>query len=334
MLIGIVLELISVVLTVFNAVIIKWFQANKNLPTNLVLIRGLLQLLIFGVAVQQGEQSFLPARTRHRLFVITRGVLTGVFFISNIAALRFLPLGDVFTILSAESLVCILFFLILALFTKADPTLCFTKSCLLLVASLGLYLFLNKYNEEHTAEEDNASPFLVWSYPLFLESSFTETALTMGLIMLFLNLVVWIPILLLTKKCNNELSPSVISFWSGAGGLAVGVIASFIDSRSSVFSGSYTGHEFLVMFIISLSFFVVALLEDQATHFIKPPVLSLIRALQIPVAYLLCPNLLQMPDFYSTTGIILIVICGQLGNCLEFTELQQEEMLRNLYEEI
>ena len=59
--IGVGFASVSVVLSIFTAVLVKCFEANHDLPTNLVIIRGVVQIILFAVAVAQGDQFILPA---------------------------------------------------------------------------------------------------------------------------------------------------------------------------------------------------------------------------------------------------------------------------------
>lgn len=56
-----------------------------------------------GIRLDDSENIY-----REKLLVVTRGFFTGFLFFTNIAALRFLPLGDVFTIFTARSVFCII----------------------------------------------------------------------------------------------------------------------------------------------------------------------------------------------------------------------------------
>ena len=228
---------------------------------------------------------------REKLLVITRGFLTGVLFFSNIAALRFLPLGDVFSILTARSSVCIIFSVfssVVLIYRKnSDNPLDINKTCLALVAAFGFYLFLgNKYNTSGDFDgdfetgpdsvEDIALP--VPPFAFFLEKPLGTNTVLLGMAMALLNLVLNVPIKYLTKKCDGT-SASVQSFWSGVGGFVVGVVASFLDinCKSNIFSGYYSAYEFSVMLFISIAFIVITMLQTQATKFISTPTFNLFR---------------------------------------------------------
>ena len=94
--------------------------------------------------------------------------------------------------------------------------------------------------------------------------------------MALLNLVLNVPIMYLTKMCEGT-SASVQSFWSGVGGFLVGVVTSFFDKKTSIFSGYYSAYEFCVMLLISISFIMIVVIQSQATKFIPTPSLNIIR---------------------------------------------------------
>lgn len=326
---GCVLAVISIGLTIFNGVIIKCFDASRNLPTNMVLIRGVLQIVLYSVAVYQGNQSVIPSMCRERLIVVIKGVLKGILFMTAVAAIRFLPLGDVFTISSAEFVFCILFISIISLvIAMPGPRICTTCVCLFLVTFLGFYLFLYKPGDDSSTKE--LGPF---RYALFLEESLSESTVTYGLVMISLNLCLTLPVNVLAKKIDY-ISPSIQSFWGGVGSLLVGIVASIYDSQSSLFSGSYSSFEFLVMLIISVSLILVSFLQDQALQFISHPTLAALKIVQIPVAYLICPNQERLPEFYTVLGIVFISFSGLVGEWIWIKHFEERVLNVNPYEEL
>jgi len=317
---GVGFAFISVMLTIFTAVLVKCFEANHDLPTNLLMIRGVMQVTLFSVAVAHGDQVILPSTNREKLLVITRGFLTGFLFFTNIAALRFLPLGDVFTIFTARSVFCIILpslIICSANSNRLGKSFDVNKLCLVLVASLGFYLFLSpnsgKVELHNSAEDLSLTPLAV-----ITEKSLNENTVLIGIVMALINLLLGVPIMFLTKWCAGT-SASVQSFWSGVGGLSVGVVTSFFDRETNIFSGYYSAYEFCLMLVISASFIMITLLQSQATKLIPTPAVNLIRLAQIPVAYLLCPNEV-MPDFYSVMGMLFILSSSVVGDWLLYLE--------------
>lgn len=337
-LLGVGLAFISVILTIFTAVLVKCFEATHDLPTNLVMIRGVMQVALFAVAVAHGDQVILPSTSREKLLVVTRGFFTGFLFFTNIAALRFLPLGDVFTIFTARSVVCIILPSLIICTAKSKHLgignpFDVNKLCLVLVASLGFYLFLSF----KSGEEDPHNPagdFKATLFAVFTEKTLSEGTVLIGMVMALINLVLDVPIMFLTKWCAGT-SASVQSFWSGVGGLLVGILISLFDSKTSIFSGYYSAYEFCMMLIISASFITITLLQSQSTKLIPTPAVNIIRLAQIPVAYLLCPNEI-MPDFYSVMGMMFILSSSVVGDWLLYLEerTDYEEIPSNPYEDL
>ena len=184
--------------------------------------------------------------------------------------------------------------------------------------------------------EDIALP--VPQFAFFLEKPLGTNTVLLGMAMALLNLVLNVPIKYLTKKCEGT-SASVQSFWSGVGGFVVGVVASFLDinCKSNIFSGYYSAYEFSVMLFISIAFIVITMLQTQATKFISTPTFNLFSLVQIPVAYLLCPNTV-MPDFYSVMGMLFILSSSMVGDWVVHLEEKYQERFQenniNSYEEI
>jgi len=338
--VGFGLASVSIGLTIFTAVLVKCFEATHDLPTNLVIIRGVFQVILFAVAVAQGDQFILPATKREKLLVVARGFFTGFLFITNIAALRFLPLGDVFTILTARSIFCILIpALIFSTSNRLGKPFDRNKLCLVLVAFLGFYLFLSTESREDSSENvETTGPSLVLPVPrfaYFLEKPLSDNTVLIGMVMALLNLVLNVPIMYLTKMCEGT-SASVQSFWSGVGGFLVGVVTSFFDNKTSIFSGYYSAYEFCVMLLISISFIMIVVIQSQATKFIPTPSLNIIRLVQIPIAYIICPNEV-MPDFYSVMGMLFILSSSVVGDWILYLEektTSYQEITNDPYEEI
>jgi len=339
--VGFGLASVSIGLTIFTAVLVKCFEATHDLPTNLVIIRGVLQVILFAVAVAQGDQFILPATKRDKLLVVARGFFTGFLFITSIAALRFLPLGDVFTILTARSIFCILVpALIFSTSKRFGKPFDRNKLCLVLVAVLGFYLFLSTKSSEDNFPQNVETPdhklvLPVPQFAYFLEKPLSGNTVHIGMAMALLNLVLNVPVMYLTKMCEGT-SASVQSFWSGVGGFLVGVVTSFFDSRTSIFSGCYSAYEFCVMLLISISFIMIVVIQSQATKFISTPSLNIIRLVQIPIAYIICPNEV-MPDFYSVMGMLFILSSSVVGDWVLYLEektTSYQEITNDPYEEI
>eukprot|EP00092_Neocalanus_flemingeri_P003493 GFUD01003746.1.p1 GENE.GFUD01003746.1~~GFUD01003746.1.p1 ORF type:complete len:380 (-),score=60.36 GFUD01003746.1:141-1280(-) len=343
--VGLGLATVSIGLTIFTAVLVKCFEATHDLPTNLVIIRGVLQILLFAVAVAQGDQFILPPTRREKLLVIVRGFFTGFVFMTNIAALRFLPLGDVFTIFTTRSVFCILIPVLTVCSSKRfGKPIDANKLCLVLVASLGLYLFLSsKFGEVELTEDlmstDSSADrgdVVLPEFAFLLEKPQSYNTVQIGIAMAFLNLVLSMPIVCLEKMIEGT-SASIQSFWSGVGGFLIGVVASFFDSTTSIFSGYYSAYEFYMMLVISICFIMIAVLQSQAIKLISTPALNIILLVQIPVAYFVCPNEAEvMPDFYTMMGMLFILSSSMVGDWILHLEEKQgaQELSTNPYLEI
>ena len=94
--------------------------------------------------------------------------------------------------------------------------------------------------------------------------------------MALINLLLEVPIMFLTNWCAGT-SASVQSFWSGVGGLVVGILMSFFDIKTSIFSGYYSAYELFMMLIITASFITITLLQSQATNLIPTSAVIIIR---------------------------------------------------------
>jgi len=320
--IGLGFAVVSIALTIFTAVLVKYFEATHDLPTNLVIIRGILQVLLFAVAVIKGHELILPTTKREKFFVVARGFCTGLLFITNVAALRFLPLGDVFTLLTAKSIFYILVPCLVFYISRVwGKPLDIGKICLILVAFVGFYLFLCT-SSRHTKLFQELHTTMVLPVPkfaFFLEKTLAENTIVIGTAVAIINLALNVPVMYLSKLCEGVVCASVQSFWCGVGGFMVGVVSSFFSSKNSIFSGYYSASEIGVVLFISSSFILIAIMQSQATKFISTPALNLMRLVEIPVAYCLCPNEV-MPDFYSVMGMLFILSSSVVGDWVLYLE--------------
>ena len=111
---------------------------------------------------------------------------------------------------------------------------------------------------------------------VFTEKSLNGNTVLIGIVMALINLLLDVPIMFLTKWCAGT-SASVQSFWSGVGGFLVGIVTSFFNTKTSIFSGYYSAYEFCLMLVISASFIMITLLQSQATKLIPTPAVNIIR---------------------------------------------------------
>jgi hypothetical protein len=148
------------------------------------------------------------------------------------------------------------------------------KLCLVLVASLGFYLFLS--SNSGTDLQKSAKVSKVTLLAVITEKSLNKNTVLIGIVMALINLLLDVPIMFLTKWCAGT-SASVQSFWSGVGGFLVGIVTSFLNSKTNIFSGYYSAYDFCLMLVISASFIMITLLQSQAIKLIATPAVNIIR---------------------------------------------------------
>jgi len=319
-------------LTIFTAVLVKCFEVTHDLPTNLVIIRGVMQVTLFAVAVVQGNFFVLPSTAREKILVIIRGFFKGVLFLSNVAAIRLLPLGDVFVIFSTRTV----FSSVLLKSSLSSPYYyaqhILKKVWVVLLVCLGAYLYLN--TEDSLGDSPGSKDILVIRIPgLQLFSDQTEDDMTvLGVIMAFTNILLDIPINVLTKLCG-ETTPCVLSFWSGVGGLVIGVGVSIFDCKTNVFSGYYSVYEFCLMLVISACFIMIELVHSQTLTYMPACVINILWLVLIPVAFWLCPK--EIPFTYTNiVGLVFILSSVVLVEVMSFSKTTVQTMRGHSYAEI
>ena len=117
------------------------------------------------------------------------------------------------------------------------------KLCLVLVASLGFYLFLSSKSGEEESHNPAGDFSVLTQFAVFTEKPLSDSTVMIGMVMALINLLLDVPIMFLTKWCAGTSAP-VQSFWSGVGGFLVGILTSFFNSKTSIFSGHYSAYEF------------------------------------------------------------------------------------------
>jgi hypothetical protein len=91
---------VVIILTIFSSVLIQVFEV---VPTNFVLVKSIIQLLIFTISNKSNGISILPKDNGETAALTVQGLLSGLAFICSVGAVRLLPLGDFLSIIFSKT---------------------------------------------------------------------------------------------------------------------------------------------------------------------------------------------------------------------------------------
>jgi len=283
---GCMMVTVVIILTLFSSSLIQVF---KVVPTNLVLAKSTIQLLLFTMSNKANNINLLPASKAEVVATAAHGLLSGLALLCSVAAVRLLPLGDFFNIVFAKT---VLMMTLMSTFTGQPINK--KKSLLIMSCMVGL-IILVKTQTSSTTDLDPHSDLWQGLGLAFLHIVFSS----LGEV-----IIVQTP----------QVAPGVVSFWSALGGLVISIPAftPFYSSQPSILSGSLPSYMqvFLLVFL-SLATMAAAIFADQAQKIIGKTFVKTLRSLEIPLGLLVSLSLTcdeYHPSYLGCCGIVLVVI--------------------------
>lgn len=275
-LLGCMMVCVVIILTLFSSSLIQVF---KVVPTNLVLAKSTIQLLLFTLSNKANNINLIPASKAEVVATAAHGLLSGLALLCSVAAVRLLPLGDFFTIIFAKT---VLMMTLMSTFTGQPINK--KKSLLIMSCMVGL-IILVKTQTSSTTDLDPHSDIWQGLGLAFLHIVFSS---------LGEGIIVQTP----------QVAPGVVSFWSALGGLVICIPAFTPFSLPSYMQ------VFLLVFL-SLATMAAAIFADQAQKIIGKTFVKTIRILEIPLGLLVSLSLTcdeYHPSYLGCCGIVLVVI--------------------------
>jgi len=283
-LLGCMMVTVVIILTLFSSSLIQVF---KVVPTNLVLAKSTIQLLLFTMSNKANNINLIPDSKEEVVATAAHGLLSGLALLCSVAAVRLLPLGDFFTIIFAKT---VLMMTLMSTFTGQPINK--KKSLLIMSCMVGLIILVKTSS---TTDLDPHSDFWQGLGLAFLHIVFSS---------LGEGIIVQTP----------QVAPGVVSFWSALGGLVICIPAftPFYSSQPSILSGSLPSYMqvFLLVFL-SLATMAAAIFADQAQKIIGKTFVKTLRSLEIPLGLLVSLSLTcdeYHPSYLGCCGIVLVVI--------------------------
>eukprot|EP00092_Neocalanus_flemingeri_P001629 GFUD01001739.1.p1 GENE.GFUD01001739.1~~GFUD01001739.1.p1 ORF type:complete len:356 (-),score=85.07 GFUD01001739.1:11-1078(-) len=305
---GCILVSVAIMVTVFSFVLLQEFEV---VPTNLVFVKSILQLLLFTISNKNNSISVKPADSRDAAIIAVQGLLSGLAFICSIGAVRLLPLGDVFSIMFSKTV-----FLML-LMSGFAGNMTKKKLAVTMVSMLGLVVLIinqTRYNVHQNGLIEVVNP---------LVDPYSSIWVGIGLALLHNMFSSMAEVLRLDTKA----AAGVLSFWSAVGGLVVAALSTFVSSEPSILSGVIPSvmQLFLLVFL-SISAIAVMVITAAADGLVSKTFVTAIRSIEIPTAMIISLALTidYIPNYVGYVGVVFIVISSVLAQATMEDEEKEE----------
>ena len=206
---------VVIIPTLFSSSLVQVF---KVVPTNLVLAKSTIQLLLFTMSNKANSISLFPDSKTEVIATAVQALLSEMASLC-VAAVRLLPLGDSFSIIFAKSI------LMMILLTTITGHTINKKKSLLIMSCMGGLILLVKTQTSSTSELPALDP---------------HSDILQGLGLPFLHLVCS-PLGEGIIMQTPQVAPGMVSLWSAVGGLAICIPAVF-SSQPPTLSESLTSY--------------------------------------------------------------------------------------------
>eukprot|EP00092_Neocalanus_flemingeri_P005622 GFUD01006054.1.p1 GENE.GFUD01006054.1~~GFUD01006054.1.p1 ORF type:complete len:354 (+),score=90.63 GFUD01006054.1:359-1420(+) len=290
---GCILIFVAIIFTMVTSVLI---QVLEVVPTNLVLVKSILQLLLFTISNKNTDVS-ITAENRSTVTVqAVQGFLSSLAFICSIGAVRLLPLGDVFSIIFIKTV-----FIMLLMSGFAGRAMTKKKTAVTIVSMLGLVLLI----KNHTCYNCHQDGLIGGVDPLADPNS--SIWIGFGLAFMYNIFSSKAEVLMLEDKSGA----GELSFWSSVGGLVTAVMSSFFCSESSIMSGAMPSvRQILLLVSLSISAMVTKMIIAHVETRVSKTFVKVIKSLEIPLGFLSSLGLSNsyLPSNFGYLGVVLIVI--------------------------
>lgn len=307
------LALAGGVLFTINNFIIKIYTLNA---TKMLLVRCTLQTLIFGLIVTTSNfRAFLPPSTKDRLLVILQGLATGAMLFLQFTCLHYLDVGDALTLIFTAPLWSIILSRLLLGSRIGAWKIGFG---VLLLAGMVLtvkppFIF---GGDGDSSSNTTSEPSVTETLPPLLPGLGYYLGATLALGCAISGSASNV----LIAKCQ-EVSSSVLVFYSGLGGVILAVVFTATDPsiRDMEAADYFNPDEMLVLSLVTALGILGYFLHTRALLLLHPTIVSALRTLEIVFAYLAQALLMgSIPDLLTLAGSSMVLI-SVLALALETT---------------
>jgi len=325
---GLCLAFISAILFTGNNFL---FQYLRNNATDMLLIRGILQISTLGTVILFTSccKRIFPTTLIDSLFVLGQGLLNGVRVGLTFLSMKYLPIGDALTIKLTEPIWTLL---IAKIFLKtpmglwklafsvsvfvgivlcAQPPFIFDHFKISENVQPSVMVLWSSRNSEKFSPKDNGANVTShserksernlpdsWDYYLGL-----SCALGTGVCGAVANILV--------SRCIS-VSSVVLTFWSGIGSAVTALLYGFLVDQEDIILYKPMSLNFLnylnLIFLASLGLLGFLLLT-RALQLIPPTTVAVIRVIEIVFAYVLQSVILnEVPNCLAIIGSSLVIL--------------------------
>jgi len=262
--------------------------------SDVVLVRCIIQIIIFTSIIFYSRDRLLPANSKMKLLTLSQGFFGAISFITSLASVSFMPVPDALCIIFACPVVTIVLSAIL-LGDKLNSLKCFSGTILLLGVVLVCqppFLFhLNSPldNQEH-------SSYLLDSHDslYYVGVALAATACVTGGLMD-----------VLVAKCEGVSTPVLVN-WAAISGLIISISYSLLQSTSRILSPDIyliSSSDWLILTGLAVSGLLAFTSLTKALKLISPNIVSSLRALELVLAFIVQTVITgATPDIWSCFG--------------------------------
>lgn len=304
------LAIVSGVLFTTNNFFVKYLSMDA---VEMLLVRSAMQTVVLGLVISSSSpSSFLPSSRTDKVLTLTQGLLSGGRVFLQFACLQYLALGDALTLVFTEPLWTLIISRIVLGTRIGAWKISFG---LVLVAGMVLciqppFIFGGRAadpatNVTNTTEDSQDSSTLSPSVP-----SDTGPSYYIGALLALGAALTGASANVIIAKCQ-EVSSSVMVFYSGLGGVVLAFVFGFLDPQDRIlFSiSSVSTTEWLVLGMLGgmgiLGYFCLT----RSLQLIPPTTVAVLRAMEIILAYLAQALVMgEVPDLLAISGSSLVML--------------------------
>ena len=319
--IGICLAVLSGVLFTATNFLIQYYDVNAF---EILMVRSVLQTVILGLIVFNSNGALIPQSHYVKFFMLLQAVVGGFRLYFNFTSLAYMPLGDALTLVFTEPLfTVVLSFIILRIGITVWKALLSAS----LVAGMILSIqppFLFPSPEFKDPEDANNTAAIVSTLleeedPLVNVPDHGTSDYYFGVAMALSCAICGALCNILINKCEG-ISSTALVFYTGVAGILISVVGCSTDNDEDHLverMSALTPASWSVLVLISFLGVLAYLCMTQALKTVSPTSVSVMRGLEIILAYVVQVVVMgQVPNLMGIFGA-LIVMGSVMGIAVE-----------------
>jgi len=300
--VGVSLSLISGALFTGNNFIIN---LNRVSVCDLVLIRSILQLIIYTSICYYKDESFLPGTFKEKILIISQGVAAAMTFITALASVTYMAVPDALCIVFSCPVVTII---LSAIILKDRLTVAKVTSGVLLLFGVILVCKPPFIFDEHPNDDVGNGTATM---RLYLMRKVVEDYphYYIGVLLAVISCCSGGLMNVLISMCH-DVSNSVLVAWSAVAGLAISLIYCVVNDKSYILSSHIvdtTLTQWLTFLGLSISGLLAFTTLTKSLQLISPSLVASLRCLELVLAFSVQIIISgSVPDLIVVIGAFLI----------------------------